>query len=83
MGTDQDKKFVMVLGEDNKVAYREVALGASVNGLRIVASGLKAGETIVVNGLHRIRPGVTVAPQQVAMDATRTASAASNAVAQR
>lgn len=83
VGTDQDKKFVMVVGEDNKVAYREVALGASVNGLRIVASGLKAGETIVVNGLHRIRPGVTVAPQQVAMDATRTASAPSNEVAQR
>lgn len=83
VGTDQDKKFVMVLGDDNKVAYREVALGASVNGLRIVSSGLKAGETIVVNGLHRIRPGVTVAPQQVAMDGTRTASATSNDVAQR
>lgn len=83
VGTDQDKRFVMVVGDDNKVAYREVSLGASVNGLRIVTSGLKAGEKIVVNGLHRIKPGVTVAPQMVAMDLTRTAAAGKGDVAQR
>lgn len=75
VGTDQDKKFVMVVGEDNKVAYREISLGASVNGLRIVTSGLKAGEKVVVNGLHRIRPGATVAPQIVSMEPLRTAAA--------
>lgn len=83
VGTDQDKKFVMVVGEDNKVAYREISLGAPVNGLRIVTSGLKAGERIVVNGLHRIKPGATVAPQMVAMEPTRTAATASSDVAQR
>src|SRR5439155_7518230 len=36
VGTDQSKKFVMVVGADNKAAYREVTLGANVNGLRIV-----------------------------------------------
>lgn len=74
VGTDQDKKFVMVVGDDNKVAYREVSLGATVGGLRIVTSGLKAGEKVVVNGLHRIRPGATVAPQMVSMEPQRTAS---------
>lgn len=68
VGTDQDKKFVMVVEADNKVAYREVTLGAPVDGMRIVTRGLKAGEKIVVNGLQRIRPGATVAPQMVAMD---------------
>ena len=67
VGTDQSKKFVMVVGPDNKAAYREVSLGASVDGLRIVTSGLKENERIVVNGLQRIRPGTLVAPQAVQM----------------
>jgi multidrug efflux system membrane fusion protein len=68
VGTDQSKKFVMVVGSDNKAAYREVTLGANVNGLRIVTSGLKPQERIVVNGLQRIRPGALVDPQTVPMD---------------
>jgi multidrug efflux system membrane fusion protein len=67
VGTDQNKKFVMVVGADNKVAYREVTLGANVDGLRIVTSGLKPDERVVVNGLQRVRPGALVAPQQVPM----------------
>jgi multidrug efflux system membrane fusion protein len=67
IGTDQSKKFVMVVGSDNKVDYREVTLGANVNGLRIVMSGLKANERVVVNGMQRIRPGSIVAPQTVPM----------------
>ena len=65
VGTDQNKKFVMVVGDDNKAAYREVTLGAHVNGLRIVTSGLKPQERVVVNGLQRVRPGALVAPQPV------------------
>jgi len=68
VGTDQNKKFVMVVGSDNKAAYREVTLGANVNGLRIVTSGLKPQERVVVNGLQRIRPGALVDPQAVPMD---------------
>lgn len=64
IGTDQDKKFVFVVGADNKVAYRPVELGANAEGLRVIESGLKAGDRIVVNGLQRVRPGVVVAPQQ-------------------
>ena len=63
VGTDQSKRFVMVVGEDSKAAYREVTLGGTVNGQRIVLSGVKPGERIIVNGLQRIRPGTLVAPQ--------------------
>jgi multidrug efflux system membrane fusion protein len=69
VGTDQEKKFVLVVGEGNKAEYREVKLGAPSNGLRVVESGLQPGERIVVNGLQRVRPGAVVEPQLVAMDA--------------
>lgn len=69
VGTDQSKRFVMVVGADNKAEYREVTLGAPAGGLRIVSSGLKANERIVVNGLQRVRPGSLLAPSSVAMDA--------------
>jgi len=76
VGTDQSKKFVMVVGADDKAQYREVTLGANVDGLRIVTSGLKPGERIVVNGLQRVRPGALVAPQVVAMRAADDAAPA-------
>jgi multidrug efflux system membrane fusion protein len=69
VGTDQSKKFVMVVGPDNKVVYREVSLGSTANGLRIVTSGLNAGERIVVSGLQRIRPGSVIDPQPAVMEA--------------
>ena len=75
VGTDQDKKFVMVVGGDNKVAWREVTLGAPAGGLRIVTSGLKPGERVVVNGVQRVRPGTLVAPQAVSMTQVAQAGA--------
>jgi membrane fusion protein, multidrug efflux system len=68
VGTDQSKRYVLVVGADNKVEYREVHLGAMAEGLRVVTSGLKAGEKIVVNGLQRARPGQPVTPETVSMD---------------
>ncbi|HYW56977.1 MAG TPA: efflux RND transporter periplasmic adaptor subunit [Polaromonas sp.] len=81
VGTDQSKKFVMVVGADNKAIYREVTLGASVNGLRVVKQGLAANERIVVNGLQRIRPGAVVEPQMVDMSAKAELSGKPVAVA--
>ncbi|MDA7417351.1 efflux RND transporter periplasmic adaptor subunit [Xenophilus arseniciresistens] len=82
VGTDQDKKFVMVVNAQNKAEYREVTLGAPVNGLRVVSSGLKAGERVVVNGLQHLRPGAQLAPQDVPMDtAAQAAEARSTRVA--
>jgi multidrug efflux system membrane fusion protein len=68
IGTDQDKKFVMVIDANNKANYRMITLGPMVNGLRIVRSGLQEGERIVVNGLQRVRPNSIVDPTEVAMD---------------
>lgn len=68
VGVDQDKKYVLVVDQDNKAVYREVTLGSSSEGLRIVLSGLSAGERVVVNGLQKLRPGALVAPEPVAMN---------------
>jgi RND family efflux transporter MFP subunit len=68
VGTDQSKKFVLVVGEDKKAMYREIKLGPTVDGLRVVKQGLKGGEMIVVNGLQRVRPGTPVAPEKVPME---------------
>ena len=77
VGTDQSKKFVMVATPDNKAEYREVTLGAHIDGLRVVNSGLKAGERVIVNGLQHVRPGAPLAPQEVPME-TRTDVAAAS-----
>lgn len=69
VGTDQDKRYVIVVGEGNQAEWRGVTLGANVNGLRVVTSGLKGGERVVVGGVQRVRPGSLLAPKDVAMDA--------------
>ncbi|WP_159008551.1 efflux RND transporter periplasmic adaptor subunit [Bradyrhizobium sp. S69] len=76
IGTDQNKKFVMVVDHDNRTQYREVVLGGSGSGMRAVTAGLKAGERIVVRGLQKIRPGVPIQPEMVAMCSSDVASAA-------
>jgi multidrug efflux system membrane fusion protein len=63
VGTDQDKRFVFVVGPDDKAIWRQVTLGGTAQGQRIVTSGLEPGERIVVNGLQRVRPGALLAPQ--------------------
>ena len=83
IGTDQDKRYVLVLDDKNHATYRQVKLGANQDGLRVIDSGLAPGERIVVNGLQRIRPGDAVTPTVVPMIAAQrkpvtTASAASN-----
>lgn len=68
IGTDQNKKYVMVVKPDNTTEYREITVGVKSDGLRVVTAGLKAEERIVVNGLQRIRPGALVAPEMVSMN---------------
>jgi membrane fusion protein, multidrug efflux system len=79
IGTDQNKKYVMVVGDDNKAAYREVTLGVFVDGMRRVTNGLTAGERIVVNGLQRVRPGALLAPKLVSMTGSDHAQASPTA----
>jgi RND family efflux transporter MFP subunit len=67
IGTDQDKKFVLVLKPNNTVDYRPVQLGRLIEGLRVIRSGLKEGEKVVINGMQRVRPGMKVTPTLAAM----------------
>jgi multidrug efflux system membrane fusion protein len=69
IGTDLGKKFVLALKTDNTLEYRPVSLGANIEGLRVVTNGLAAGDVIVVNGLQHARPGASVTPQRVEMQA--------------
>ena len=71
IGTDQSVKFVLRVGEGNKIEYTPVKLGPLIDGLRVVREGLKANDVIVVKGLQQVRPGMPVTPQLVAMGEPR------------
>lgn len=67
ISTDQAKKFVLVLDAKDHAQYREIFPGTMIDGLRVVDSGLKPGEKIVVNGLQRVHPGDPVHAKVVPM----------------
>jgi len=67
VGTDQDRKFVLVLKADSTVEYRPITLGPIVDGLRAVRTGLAPGEQVVINGLMRVRPGMKVVAKASSM----------------
>jgi RND family efflux transporter MFP subunit len=58
--TDQTRRLVYVVDGNGKVAAREVETGPLVIGLRVIKSGLKATEKVVLDGLARLQPGVEV-----------------------
>lgn len=60
LSTDQNIKFVYVVGDDGIAARRVVELGAQRGDLRIVKSGLAAGERVIVKGIQRVKPGQRV-----------------------
>jgi len=67
--TDQDRKFVYVVGPDKKTIRKDVKLGPEIEGLRVVTSGLAEGDLVVVNGTRKIFfPGQPVSPYTVPMD---------------
>lgn len=68
ISTDQASKFVYVLDSENKAQYRPIKLGGSEGTLRVVTEGLKAGETVIVNGLGYVRPDAPVTPEPVDME---------------
>jgi RND family efflux transporter MFP subunit len=84
VGTDLDKRYVYVVTSDGsafgKVEYRVILLGPIVDGLRVVRSGLTAGEVVLINGLQRVRPGARVQPEKVAMDVNAGAGAVAGAL---
>jgi membrane fusion protein, multidrug efflux system len=68
VGTDLGKKFVLVVDANQTVEYRTVTLGPLIDGLRVVQSGLRPHDRVVINGLQRVRPGGKVTPVMAAMD---------------
>lgn len=68
IGTEQVRKFVYVVGDDNVATPKYVTLGQLSDGLRVVKSGVRAGDLVIVNGLMRVRPGAKVTPQQATAD---------------
>lgn len=63
IATDQDRRLVWVVADDGSVAAKVVRPGPKIDGYRLIRSGLEGNETIVVNGLQRVRPGGKVTPE--------------------
>ena len=71
VGNDQSKRFVFVVGDGNKAEYRSVVLGPQVDGNRVVLTGLKPGDRVILDHLQRLAPGAPIIPQ---IGSDRTAS---------
>lgn len=74
IGFDQSGQYILVVNAENAVEKRNVSLGRILDGLRVITSGVEAGDLVVVNGLQRAREGAEVEAEQIDM-ATLTASA--------
>jgi RND family efflux transporter MFP subunit len=71
VATDQSRRIVYAIAADGSVSAMPVRLGPRIDGYRVVRSGLKGDETIVVNGILRVRPGVKLAPKMSTLPPTR------------
>ena len=67
IGTDQGLKFVYVVNDQKVVERRDVKLGRLGDGLQVVREGVKPEDWVIVNGIQRVRDGMTVDPKQVPM----------------
>jgi membrane fusion protein, multidrug efflux system len=72
VAANQDKRIVYLLGPDNVVQQKDVVLGPKVDGYRVIQSGLKGDETVVVNGIARVRPGAKVTPETIELPPSKT-----------
>lgn len=66
--TDQDRKYVYILGEKNQAMRRDISIGRTIDKLRIVTDGLKPGDQLIVYGIQKVFfPGMPVKPQTIGM----------------
>ncbi|MER2267702.1 efflux RND transporter periplasmic adaptor subunit [Methylobacterium oxalidis] len=72
VSANQDKRIVYVIADDGTASAQEVKLGPKVDGYRVIRDGLKGDETIVINGLTRVRPGAKVTPEMKTLPPTRS-----------
>ncbi|WP_205769524.1 efflux RND transporter periplasmic adaptor subunit [Microvirga sp. KLBC 81] len=71
IGSDQDRRVVYVVGDNNVVNLKPVRVGPRIDGYRVIRDGLTGDETVVVNGLVRVRPGAPITPQMTTLPPTR------------
>ncbi len=64
LGSDQGQRFLYVLNDKNQVEYRRVEVGSPQGELREIKSGLSENDRVVLKGLQRVRPGITVKPKE-------------------
>jgi len=77
IGTEQVRKFVLVVDRENVARPKYVTLGQVIDGLRMITAGLEPDDRVIVNGLMRARPGVKVTPVEAANTAAADAAASS------
>jgi RND family efflux transporter MFP subunit len=70
LGADQAGRYLLVVDKDNVVQQRSVQIGQESNGLRVIESGLKPDDRVVVDGLQRAIPGAKVDPTEQTITAT-------------
>jgi RND family efflux transporter MFP subunit len=68
IGSDQDEKFVYVVDSGNVARLRHITLGPLAGGLRVVKSGLRPDDVVIVNGIIKVRPNSPVKPEQGRME---------------
>jgi RND family efflux transporter MFP subunit len=78
--TDQAQKTLLVVGADNRVTAKPVTLGALVDGLRVIRTGLEPGDRVVIEGMQGAMPGGKVAPHAGAVAPNTVAAAAGSTV---
>lgn len=71
---DQGRQYVMVVNSENRAEYRPIETGPLHDGFRVVRSGIKPQDWVIVNGLQFVRPGVEVEASRVSMASAKTAS---------
>ena len=81
VNTDQDERYLLIVGADNVVQHRPVKLGAVFGNLRSISEGLKPGERVIVDGMQSAQPGAKVIPHEVvistaSLDASDSVAAA-------
>jgi RND family efflux transporter MFP subunit len=74
LATDQGQRFVYVIGDNNRVAYRRVIAGMLLNGRRVITEGLAATDRVAVTGLQRLRKDLEVDPRPQQSESTATAA---------
>lgn len=68
LGSDQGGRYLLVVNKDNVVEQRKVQIGAVDNGLRVIETGLKPDDRVVIAGLLRVIPGQKIDPQQTKIE---------------